>query len=243
MSLIAAAPDLPLYLQMSKYTKGSKAVMELRTERFLQEQAASQAASQVSSAAPISNSPSDDELITGSIGKADGETEDAGFSFDDFLDTINPLQHLPVVSTLYRELTGDQIEPAARIIGGAVYGGPLGAGLALADTIFEEATGANAGAHIMSWLNGAKPEKSIARAAPLSGASQVPTTTNLSPEIINALATISTRQSVEEETTHSMENLAANNPLVGGNTGPIDISAAMSAALERYSALSPEQSR
>jgi len=243
MSLITAAPDLPLYLQMSKYTKGSKAVMELRTERFLQEQAASQTASQVSTTNPISNSPSDDDLITGSIGNGDDEAEDAGFSFDDFLDTINPLQHLPVISTLYRELTGDQIEPAARIVGGAVYGGPLGAGLALADTIFEEATGANVGAHIISWLNDAEAEETIASSAPLSDASPVPTTTNLSPEIINALATVSARQSVEEENTRSMENLAGNNPLVGGKTGPIDISAAMSAALERYSALSPEQSR
>ena len=31
-----------------------------------------------------------------------------GFSFHDLLDTINPLQHLPVVSTIYRAITGDR---------------------------------------------------------------------------------------------------------------------------------------
>ena len=30
-----------------------------------------------------------------------------GFSFLDVLDIINPLQHLPVISTLYRQVTGD----------------------------------------------------------------------------------------------------------------------------------------
>ncbi|MGQ3031076.1 MAG: hypothetical protein ACT60Q_22290, partial [Ferrovibrionaceae bacterium] len=32
---------------------------------------------------------------------------DEGFSFKTVLDTINPLQHIPIVSTIYRELTGD----------------------------------------------------------------------------------------------------------------------------------------
>ena len=34
-----------------------------------------------------------------------------GFTFLDMLDIINPLQHIPVVSTLYRAITGDTIEP------------------------------------------------------------------------------------------------------------------------------------
>ena len=35
-------------------------------------------------------------------------------SFGDFLGVINPLQHLPIIGTLYRSLTGDTIQPAAR---------------------------------------------------------------------------------------------------------------------------------
>lgn len=56
-------------------------------------------------------------------------------SFDDFVDFINPLQHLPIVSTVYRALSGDEISPQARAIGGAIYGGPAGmisAGVAMA---------------------------------------------------------------------------------------------------------------
>ena len=40
-----------------------------------------------------------------------------GFTFFDFLDIINPLQHIPVISTIYRSLTGDKIDPGSRIAG------------------------------------------------------------------------------------------------------------------------------
>ncbi len=47
-------------------------------------------------------------------------------SFDDFVDTINPLQHIPVLSSLYRYATDETISPAARVIGDMAYSGPLG---------------------------------------------------------------------------------------------------------------------
>jgi len=50
-----------------------------------------------------------------------------GLTFSDIIDVINPLQHIPVIGTLYRKLTGDVIDPATRIAGGALFGGPIGA--------------------------------------------------------------------------------------------------------------------
>ncbi|MFN4353933.1 hypothetical protein [Parvibaculum sp.] len=47
-------------------------------------------------------------------------------SFADLVDTLNPLQHIPVVSELYRHVTGDRISPQARVAGGTLYGGPIG---------------------------------------------------------------------------------------------------------------------
>lgn len=52
---------------------------------------------------------------------------DDGLTFADIIDIVNPLQHIPIVSTFYRKLTGDAIDPAIRIAGGALFGGPLGA--------------------------------------------------------------------------------------------------------------------
>ena len=75
---------------------------------------------------------------------------DDGFSFGDLIDLINPLQHLPIVSTIYRTITNDQIAPGPRMAGGAIFGGPLGFVSALANTLVEEATGKDVGEHLVA---------------------------------------------------------------------------------------------
>ena len=50
-----------------------------------------------------------------------------GFSFSDIIDIINPLQHIPIINSAYRKITGDTIAPAMQIVGGALFGGPIGA--------------------------------------------------------------------------------------------------------------------
>ncbi len=86
------------------------------------------------------------------------------------LDIINPLQHIPVVGTLYRKFTGDEIAPAARIAGGALFGGPLGGGLAMADMAFAEAKGSTMGETVMAALG----DKPAGPAAPTQMADAAP---------------------------------------------------------------------
>ena len=69
------------------------------------------------------------------------QADDGGFGFDDLLDVINPLQHIPLIGTLYREVTGDQIETPARIAGGALFGGLFGLLGTLGTMAFESVTG------------------------------------------------------------------------------------------------------
>ena len=75
---------------------------------------------------------------------ADG-VPDRDFEFGDLLDVINPLQHIPVVGSLYRNLTGDEISGPAKIMGGLLYGGPIGLVAALATTIAEQEVGRDLG--------------------------------------------------------------------------------------------------
>ena len=49
---------------------------------------------------------------------------DDGFTFLDFLDIINPLHHIPVIGTLYREMTDDSLDPGSRVIGGTLFSVP-----------------------------------------------------------------------------------------------------------------------
>ncbi|HYC05902.1 MAG TPA: hypothetical protein VED40_21600 [Azospirillaceae bacterium] len=99
---------------------------------------------------------------------------DEGMSFWDFVDIINPLQHIPVVNTIYREITGDTIKPAAKLAGAAILGGPIGLALAAGDVMIEESTGASIGGHVIAMLKGDRrgepvpmePETMVAGAAP-----------------------------------------------------------------------------
>ena len=80
------------------------------------------------------------------------------FNFDALIDTINPLQHIPVVSTLYRKITGDEMGAPASIAGGALYGGVFGFFSALGNEFLKAVTGEDIGDTIMSFLDGGKDE-------------------------------------------------------------------------------------
>jgi len=75
-----------------------------------------------------------------------------GFTFGDIVDVINPLQHLPIISAIYRRLTGDTISQAARMAGAALFGGPVGFAAAIANLAIEDASGRDLGDHAMALL-------------------------------------------------------------------------------------------
>jgi hypothetical protein len=75
-----------------------------------------------------------------------------GFTFGDFLDIINPLQHIPVVSSIYRSVTGDEIDPGSRIAGGALFGGGIGFVGAMVNALVEDGTGKDIGDHALAML-------------------------------------------------------------------------------------------
>lgn len=85
-----------------------------------------------------------------------GENGD-GF-FATLLDVINPLQHIPLVSSLYRDITGDEISPAARIIGGGLFGGPIGLASASANAVFEQASGDDVLGHAVALFSDGGPD-------------------------------------------------------------------------------------
>ena len=102
----------------------------------------------------------------GSESRGGIDTGEGEVSFDDLLDLVNPLHHLPVIGTLYRKLTGDSIAPPARILGGLLYGGPLGFVASVADAIAEEAGGQSAGDAVFTAMFGRDDDLVAAHAAP-----------------------------------------------------------------------------
>ncbi len=96
-----------------------------------------------------------------------------GFTFFDFIDVINPLQHLPIVSTLYRELTGDTIDPGAKMAGGALFGGPLGLVGWIANSLTEAVSGKDIGENVLAFFRG-DPAQSDQQGAPVQIAEAAP---------------------------------------------------------------------
>ena len=79
-------------------------------------------------------------------------TED-GPTFAEVLDILNPLHHIPGISTIYRAITGDEIGAGPRFVGGMLFGGPIGALAAGVTALFEEASGGDLGAHIAEMVD------------------------------------------------------------------------------------------
>lgn len=99
---------------------------------------------------------------------SDGKSDDLDFSFDDLIDIVNPLQHLPVVGTLYRAITHDTIKTPEKIAGDTLYGGLWGFVGSVADTAFQAITGKNFGDTVLALLTGNRDEKptAVATATP-----------------------------------------------------------------------------
>jgi hypothetical protein len=61
--------------------------------------------------------------------------------FHHLWNVVNPLQHVPVIGTLYRAITGEHLDAVEKIAGDTLYGGLWGAVSSVADVAFEGLTG------------------------------------------------------------------------------------------------------
>ena len=77
-----------------------------------------------------------------------------GPSFRDVLDAINPLNHIPGVSTWLQHATGHTPSTASNLVGGALLGGPIGFVASLASEIFTSATGSSPAESVYAALTG-----------------------------------------------------------------------------------------
>lgn len=71
-------------------------------------------------------------------------------SFWDFIDIINPLQHIPLVGSAYRYVTGDEIKGVARVAGGGIYGGPFGLAFGAVNAVIAQNEGNDIGGIILT---------------------------------------------------------------------------------------------
>lgn len=86
------------------------------------------------------------------------------FTFADLLDFVNPLQHIPIISTIYGHLTGETPGALARFTIGGLIGGPIGLLSAAVNSALITETGKDIGQIAMAAITGEGTD----RASPVS---------------------------------------------------------------------------
>ena len=86
-----------------------------------------------------------------------------GKSFwDNVLDIVNPLEHLPVIGAIYRNITGDKPGDLEKVAGDTLYGGPIGLASSLADVAFEKITGKDFEDTVLGFFDGGGKTTAVA---------------------------------------------------------------------------------
>ena len=82
------------------------------------------------------------------------------FTFADLLDFVNPLQHIPIISTIYGHITGESPGALARFTIGGLIGGPIGLLSAAVNSALITETGKDMGQIAMAVITGDGPSGS-----------------------------------------------------------------------------------
>jgi len=168
---------------------------------------------------------------------------DDGLTFGDLIDVVNPLQHLPVVGNVYRWLTGDDLSPAARVAGGALYGGPIGLAGSIGQLIANGIMGGAPDQEVLTALLGPSPfadpaegGTSVAALAPAASPNPAPAVAEgrflplAGPPGVPAAPVMAPMIPLE-----TGEGTAPMIPLGGnGAPGPIELDGGQEAALLRF---------
>ncbi len=127
---------------------------------------------------------------------ASNKGDDKDWSFGDFLDFINPLQHIPLVNYAYRAMTGDETPKAAvQVAGGALFGGVIGAVASLVTAGIEGAAGDSIPDMAMNLFNSDEAATPPATALAANSNTPVPAASMAAPapapntQIVDAAAT------------------------------------------------------
>jgi hypothetical protein len=110
--------------------------------------------------------------------------------WQDVLDVVNPLQHLPVVGTVYRAITGDKMGDVEKVAGDTLYGGPLGLVSSLADVAFEKITGKSFEDTAMGWVGLGGSDTKTVEAATAPALKPLPSRTTQAAAITPVIAPV-----------------------------------------------------
>ena len=188
---VSSEHSQPLFLRVNNRNAASRALNVIRAENYAERTQKNQIQTKAQSHLQSQADTKTAELTTGSITTSKPEADD--FGFEDMLDMINPLHHIPIISTIYQDLTGDTISAPAKIVGGGLFGGVTGLAGSLVDAIIEEVSGLDVGHHVLALFNSEADEAIGKDAEPKQTSTQAASlTTNLPLKDESVMAQIRT---------------------------------------------------
>jgi hypothetical protein len=145
-----------------------------------------------------------------------------GPRFSDVLDILNPLQHIPIINTIYQHLTGDTEGAVADVAGGTLWTGPIGLVGSLIDLAVKSDTGKSISDNILSWLGLEDDDKPTATAqaqAQTQAAQQQEAAETSEPAIVTvqALAPLPVRPRAEDRKDSERKSDKDGSPAQMGN--------------------------
>lgn len=148
-----SAADGPSFASLVAGSSGTTAALPVTASTALKNDPEARSAGLSIEATQPATSGSDSASGSGSSEKKHG-------GFWNFIvgvfDMLNPLEHIPVISTIYEKITGHKMSAAARIAGDTLYGGPIGAAVGVANVIAEKKTGKDIGENVIAMFSSKK---------------------------------------------------------------------------------------
>ncbi len=115
----------------------------------------------------------------------EGGSGQEALGFFDLLDIVNPLQHIPVVSTVYRQVTGDEISAPARVLGGALFLGPIGFITSAFNAAVDAVSGSDVGETV--WAAFSPEPTDIPTVQTVAAKQETPQSATTSPPAVEAI--------------------------------------------------------
>ena len=80
--------------------------------------------------------------------------DDGSAGLDDLVDVVNPAHHIPILSSVYSNVSGDEQGYISEASGGFLLGGPLGLAVTAANIGLDALTGKDFGEHVWNFVAG-----------------------------------------------------------------------------------------
>lgn len=80
--------------------------------------------------------------------------DDGSAGLDDLVDVVNPAHHIPILSSVYSKVSGDEQGYISEASGGFLLGGPLGLAVTAANIGIDALTGKDFGEHVWNFVTG-----------------------------------------------------------------------------------------